>query len=128
MNLLEKVKTGKLEGEYWVKLKKPSGEYIERIAFSKGLTHIVTDPYIEILEILAPCNYEELQRLKEDRNCYKNAFEKADKEITELVALLKECKANFIHRKQLLEKLEGLEKPTIDILTRINTAIGESEG
>lgn len=57
---------------------------------------------------------------------YRHYF-KVIEENKQLRQLLKECKANFIHRKQLLEKLEELEKPTIDILTRINAAIGESE-
>lgn len=54
-------------------------------------------------------------------------LENQDKEVESLRELLKECKANLIHRKLLLEKLEELENPTISLVTRINAAIGESE-
>ena len=45
----------------------------------------------------------------------------------QLKELLKECKANLIHRKQLLEKLDKLEKPTKELLTKIDNAIGEKK-
>lgn len=46
------------------------------------------------------------------------------KEIDKLKELLKECKANLIHKKQLLEKLDKLEKPTKELLSKIDNAIG----
>ena len=46
-------------------------------------------------------------------------------EIRKLKRVLKECKANLIHRKQLLEKLDKLEKPTKELLAKIDNAIGE---
>lgn len=75
----------------------------------------------EIYEIIASVpSYQEY--LDSEAHCA--VYSEVNKQLREL---LKECKANFIHRKQLLEKLEELEKPTIDILTRINAVIGESE-
>ena len=46
------------------------------------------------------------------------------KENQQLKELLKECKANLIHKKQLLEKLDKLEKPTKELLTKITDTIG----
>ena len=48
-------------------------------------------------------------------------------EIRKLKRLLKECKANLIHKKQLLEKLDKLEKPTKELLAKIDNATGENK-
>lgn len=50
---------------------------------------------------------------------------KQELEIRQLKELLKECKANLIHKKQLLEKLDKLEKPTKKLLAKIDNAIRE---
>lgn len=39
MSLTDDWKARKLDGEFWVKLSKPTGEYIERRTFVKGVLH-----------------------------------------------------------------------------------------
>lgn len=94
----------------------------------------------EIYEILAPVpSYQEYMSLvfyKEDltkackmRDKIIKKYEDIDDwwkaENQQLKELLKECKANLIHKKQLLEKLDKLENPTKELLTKIDNAIGE---
>lgn len=76
-------------------------------------------------EVLAPCDYEEMQQLKEFVNLYSH-----ETEITKhLRTMLKECKENY-ERYLSFAKENGCTKGIMEfeeIITRINAAIGESE-
>ena len=126
--------------EQWKKGELPSGWYYTKLW--KGCN--IIDKFIgnqflryddsDIVEVIAPVpSYEEWQRVLHYAGKYECEYtscvmdyENLKEENQQLKELLKECKANFMYRKQLLEKLEELENPTKDIVSRINTIIGES--
>lgn len=72
-------------------------------------------------EVLAPCDYDELQRLKEFVNLYSH-----ETEITkQLRQLLKDCKEFF--EEENPKDFTVISERMDDLLTRINATIGESE-
>lgn len=74
------------------------------------------DYELKVMEVLAPCDYEELQRLEKGWELYSH-----ETVITkQLRQLLKECKQHMYFQKEI-------DNETIALLTRINAAIGESE-
>lgn len=116
--LTEQWKKGELEdGFYYFRM--PDGT--TDIASEYKLIRYILVRDADKIEVLAPVpSYEE----------WKAAYECQLME-SELVLTLKEllleCKANLIHKKQLLEKLDKLEKPTKELLTKITNAIGEKK-
>lgn len=111
---LENGKTPVAELETWYKPNTESGEMEEvEQAFSGYPDNIIS-------EVVAPCDYDELQRLKKGWELYSH-----ETVITkQLRQLLKECKPLFFPyvKDMPLSRCEEL-----NLLTRINAAIGESE-
>lgn len=110
MTLTEKWKAGKLEKckRYWVKTPVFLGE---KPAFLCSDNSFDVDgtiyPNTYDLEVLSPCDYEELQQLRQ---------------------LLKDCKSTIeIQTKFFAPEFYCCKNDWNGILTRINTAIGESE-
>lgn len=73
------------------------------------------------------CDIEELKGQIEQLKALNTAddylIKLLEEENQQLKELLKECKANLIHKKQLLEKLDKLEKPTKELLTKIDEVL-----
>lgn len=114
--LTEDWKVGKLDWNKFYYIKLTSGEicidYANGAYFVNGKPQEITMDYTtdeDVKQILAPVpSYEELQQNQ-------------DKEVESLRDLLKECKTLF-------KNIEILDYTQVEkILTRINTAIGESE-
>ncbi len=156
MGLTDDWKAGKLEKckRYWVKSPlsletKPAFLYNDNSFDVDGTIY----PNNYDLEVLASCDYdhfveltekvksqdEELQQLKEEKDkwayqCGKSDAEKWESQRgnTHLRTLLKECKEQLEYHSELIFcELEGCDKGKIkfkNLLTRINAAIGESEG
>lgn len=85
----------------------------------------------EIKEVLSPCDYEEMQRLKKENDNLSALITSGELEIGYLRTLLKECKP-YIQKE--METIKGANFcncdwawKTSDLLTRINAALGESE-
>lgn len=86
----------------------------------------------EIKEVLSPCDYEEMQRLKKENDNLSALITGGELEIGYLRTLLKECKP-YIQKE--METIKGANFcncdwawKTSDLLTRINAAlVGESE-
>ena len=81
-----------------------------------------------VVEVLAPCDYEELQRLKEENKSLIKEYQAKQIDLTNLFneneqlrQLLKEC----------MEEFQDFNNPSYhtveNLFTRINAAIGESE-
>lgn len=144
-SLTEQWKNGELEWdrEYYVDLENNGivkQLYLDKDGcFVDGIIDysLKNKPY---MEVLAPVpSYEEWQELKEfadyslhnrneltrQINFWMDKHTQIEKENQQLKELLKECKANLIHKKQLLEKLDKLEKPTKELLAKIDNAIRE---
>lgn len=128
-------KAGKLEsGLYWVKFKGKIviaecavfGDVSKPFKIKKK-----TDFIIKISKVLAPCNYDEYKamqkELAEHRHyccCEKNEVMRL--KLAEMEELLKECKKYI----DFCCVPDGFGKSYIaeELLTRINTILGESEG
>lgn len=106
MSLTDAWKAGKLNGCFWCKY--PDGHIEAHL-----LNNLRHESYMDI-EVLEPCDYEELQNLKAKNNSLRD--------------LLKECKNIIAHDCwQEAQFPDGQVVERKDLLTRINTAIGESE-
>lgn len=79
----------------------------------------------EIKEVLSPCDYEEMQRLKKENDNLSALITSGELEIGYLRGLLKECKEK-IHQEFIYSEYLSIDK-FFDLLTRINAALGESE-
>lgn len=106
MSLTDDWKAGKLDGEFWVKLSKPTGEYIERRTFVKGVLHEEKDLCVEIVEVIAPCDYdhfveltEKVKELEKTNKLYKSLSDNGqsaidtNKRLTEVIEQLRDEEA-----------------------------------
>lgn len=140
MSLTDDFKLGKLKnGWYFCKLKNGLTHHFE--FNGKDFTDL-TCHIVPVAEVLAPCDYEHFVELTEKvktlslenerlLNLKHIDFEKVRK-IVKLRELLKECKPYI---KKEMETIKGAgfcncdwAWKTSNLLTRINAAIGESEG
>ena len=133
-NLTEQWKNGKLEeGFYYIKVKPEIANYIivdecvSRLSMGECYTYFI---YYEenILEVIAPCDYEELQRLKEendflDKECKKwsMAETEATMQNVKLREMLRECKKAM----EKAQKNYGYDDTIIEILEPVTTKIDE---
>lgn len=97
-NLTDDWRARKLDGEFWVKLSKPTGEYIERRTFVKGALHKEKDPCVEIVEVLAPCDYDHFVELTDKVE----EFKKDIQTLTNNYKLLEKKQASDIAHSQAL--------------------------
>lgn len=140
MSLTDDWKAGKLDGEFWVKLSKPTGEYIERRTFVKGVLHEEKDLCVEIVEVIAPCDYvhfvelaEKVEELEKDIQTLTNNYKLLEKEqaadIAHGQALVDEFgdfEALYEELQRLREENNSLEQKNSDLLALIaegNTVI-----
>lgn len=117
-------------GKYFCRLNNIKKNKIVTIELSKfGHFNGVTGHYIE--DVLAPCNYEEFQCLESKNKHLSDLLANQDKEVESLRDLLKECKESVQLHSDVTRGLEGRKSAAyqnlLNILTRINAAIGESE-
>lgn len=112
-------------GKYFCRLNNIKKNKIVTIELSKfGHFNGVTGHYIE--DVLAPCNYEEFQCLESKNKHLSDLLENQDKEVEILRDLLKKCK-RLLNEYSTYFDIKDFNAST-DLLTRINSAIGESEG
>lgn len=140
MSLTEDWKAGKLvQGWYFCKLK---NGLIHHFEFNGNDFTDLTCHIPPVAEVLAPCNYDHFVKLNEKvktlslenerlLNLKHIDFEKVRK-IVKLRMLLKECEP-YVQKEMETIKGAGFCNcdwawKTSDLLTRINAAIGESEG
>lgn len=138
MSLTDDWKAGKLNGCFWCKY--PDGH-----TEAHQLNNLRHESYMDI-EVLAPCDYEELQRLESDRlakiegeeiiaelkmqiNNLRNYANEHRKEIKRLKGLLKKCSAWMIWAYAELYEYDSEHKSkyTENLINRIGTAICGSE-
>ena len=82
---------------------------------------------VEIKDVLAPCDYEELQRLKKENDNLSALITGGELEIGHLRALLKDCKETIEAQKKFFAPaFECCKDDYNRILTRINAALGEN--
>lgn len=105
-NLTDDWKAGRLDGEFWIKLSKPTGEYIERKTFVKGALHEEKDPCVEIVEVLAPCDYDHFHQLEKKVK----ELEKDIQTLTNNYKLLEKKQASDIaHGQALVDEFGDFE-------------------
>lgn len=130
MSLTDDWKAGKLEnGRYYIKTR--VCEVSNVLGIPEYTTDYCTDGKFNynysIQEVLAPVpSYEELQLLKalaQNGSSAIDTNQRLTKKIESLRELLKECKVHLENAKPALWNFPETER----LLTRINTAIGESE-
>ena len=116
-NLTDDWRARKLDGEFWVKLSKPTGEYIERRTFVKGALHKEKDPCVEIVEVLAPCDYdhfveltEKVEELKKDIQTLTNNYKLLEKKQASDIAHGQALVDDFGDFEALYEELQRLRK------------------
>lgn len=143
MSLMDDFELGKLKnGWYWV-LTPDSVKPFPAFCFRRKFDGCDGELNDCISDVIASCNYEELQQLKEEnanlqvssyslRKLDKITQRTHDKEAEKFLALLKECKP-YIQKEMETIKGAGFYNcdwvwKVSDLLTRINAAIGESEG
>lgn len=117
MSLTDDWKAGKLDGEFWVKLSKPTGEYIERRTFVKGVLHEEKDLCVEIVEVIAPCDYdhfveltEKVEELEKDIQTLTNNYKLLEKEQAADIAHGQALVDDFGDFEALYEELQRLRK------------------
>lgn len=125
MSLTDDWKAGKLPfGDYWCHV--TGSPYIEEVS-----SDCMTEE--DIVEILAPVpSYKEAQRLRKIDNTtkiFRRKIESQRKEIASLRELLKECLVYipYSYPQFQTEKRIDLDSAKLNLITRINAAIGESE-
>lgn len=69
-------------------------------------------------EVLAPCDYEELQRIKDERSDYIDTMAKQGEQIEQLLQLLKECREHIDNTPN-----ENSYSDKYDILDNINEVL-----
>lgn len=144
--LTEDWKAGKLmQGWYFCKLK---NGLIHHFEFSGNDFTDLTCHIPPVAKILAPCNYDEYKAMQAELAELKEKIKKREEliqclgsnideldvkksvliiENNKLRGLLKEC-VPYVTFKVNIEKNIGCTPPGAYLLTRINTALGESEG
>lgn len=125
MSLMDDFNAGKLYGWYFCKVLIDNKNHVCPVFISKN------ENDFEIKDVLAPCDYEELQRLKKENDNLSALITGGELEIGHLRILLKECKP-YIQKE--METIKGANFcncdwawKTYDLLTCINVALGESE-
>ena len=83
------------------------------------------EPEDRVAEVLAHCNYTEYKAMQEQLNkegtwYTEISYKKIKKENNQLRDLLRECKRHLYFQKKINNEV-------ITLLTRINSALGESE-
>lgn len=127
-DLTEKWKAGKLpDGNYFCKTALGCTD-VFNCKDNCFFTFAVEDQAFYVKEVLAPCDYEELQRLKEENKSLIKEYQAKQIDLTNLFneneqlrQLLKEC----------MEEFQDFNNPSYhtveNLFTRINAVIGESE-
>ena len=119
-------------GRYWVKNTK--GGIMPDVYMANREWMYSRTEYVE--EVLASCDYEELQQLKEEKDkwayqCGKSDAEKwkSQRDNKQLRALLKECKdwMYWAYAELYEYDPEHESKDTEKLISRVEAAIGESE-
>ena len=106
MSLTDDWKAGKLDGEFWVKLSKPTGEYIERRTFVKGVLHEEKDLCVEIVEVIAPCDYDHFVELTQKVERLRDENDDLKRKNSDLLALISEGNTVINNLRQLFEEQE----------------------
>lgn len=123
MSLTDDWKARKLKaGPYYVRL---SNGRVDVAKLSKFNRFYAISYTFEVVEVLAPCDYEELKRVRDENNDLSALVTSNEIEIAHLRQLLKECKdwLNWAY-VELQEYDEDHKSPEIDnLLTEINEVL-----
>lgn len=114
MTLTDDWKAGKLNGCFWCKY--PDGHIEAHL-----LNNLRHASYMDI-EVLEPCDYEELQNLKDENKHLSDLLANQDKEVERLRNLLEVVKDRFMAYTANIP----LNAEDLDLVGEINAAIGEN--